>query len=133
MVYRIAILLATILTFVGCAVTDISDESSQLALKSGTVIDDEPRKTILLLKEGADCPGKTLDETNGVLCLFEYPTHDAESQQTIVTLKSGADCPGSKLDGLNGVLCLIEYPKGWHPFVRDGLLYYKIELAGSKG
>lgn len=133
MAYRIGPSLLTILILVGCATTDVPDNSWRPVQQMGNLVIEEPRQTVLGLKLGADCPGTTLGETNVVLCLFEYPTIDAASQQTIIRLSSGADCPGIKFDGYYGGLCLIEYPKGWQPFEHDGLIYYKIQLAKSKG
>ena len=131
MVYRITLLVSTVLVLLGCAAANLSGDTLQTEKRSGLEGNEEAWATVLRLRPGADCPGTVLDEKNGVLCLMEFPGSNSESHQTIVSLKYGADCPGSTFDGLDGVFCLIEYPNGWRPFVHDGHLYYKIELSGS--
>lgn len=93
MAHRFAALLSIIFVFAGCATTDLSSK-----------------------------PDHTVDHVGDAM--------DVEKRRTIVRLKAGSDCPGRKLDETNGVLCLIEYPEGWQPFVHNGILYYKIKLAG---
>ncbi len=133
MVYRCAACLLGVLFLVGCATTDDVGDSRVPPSQVEASVPQDKRQTVLRLKAGADCPGTTvdLDHNNEALCFFTYPAIDAGSLQEIVTLQSGADCPGRQFVGVSGILCLVQYPRGWTPYVFDGRLYYKIDLAES--
>ncbi len=133
MVLRLAACLFGTLILVGCATTDEVDDSRMSPGRIEADAQQDKRHTLLRLKAGADCPGTTLvsDDRSEVLCFFTYPSIDESSKQKIVNLRSGADCPGRQFDGVAGILCLVQYPRGWTPFVFNGSLFYKIDLAES--
>ncbi len=131
MTYRTTLFLSVVSLLVGCAGMDNHGESHQAEQSNEPSVSKDAWSAVLRLKSEADCPGTVIDDSNGVLCIMDFPGGSGDSHQTIVSLGFGADCPGTEFAGLNGVYCLIDYPKGWRPFVHDGHLFYKIELSGS--